>query len=89
MRVTRKNIEGVFELFCKAIGQPYSLTMPAQPDESTLYLDYASEYGGWVIARRYPDTSETRPFGDTRRSAREMWETLYFALRTLEMIEPR
>lgn len=49
-------------------------------------LDNASVYGGWTVAQREERTGgESRPFGDKRVPAGQMWDRLDYACRALEM----
>jgi hypothetical protein len=87
MRTSRKQVEGVFERFCEASGNRVAKTYD---DHGALRLDYAAEYGGYNIEKINDETSGvSHPFGDTRRTAREMWDTLHFALRVLEQSSVR
>lgn len=82
MRTTRKQVEGLFEHFCNVLG----LRQATSYDDHGAYrLDYAACYGGYVIERIDDESSGvSQPFGETRRTAGEMWSAMHFALRALE-----
>ena len=51
-------------------------------------LDYNAIYGGYVIHTIYNEAGAVdAPFGDIRRNAREMYDTIYFAMRVLKYEE--
>lgn len=69
-RTTRKELEGLFSHFVLVTGT-----------DLDLHLDYASAYGGYVIAETLPHGGQSRPFGDRRRSAAEMADVLRFGIK--------
>ncbi len=81
-RITRKNVEGLFETLCKAMGKRIATDYN---DVGAWGLEYIACYGGWVI---YEITSEggaqRHPIVDNRNTNREMWEAMRFALRAME-----
>lgn len=73
-RTTHQQVEGIFSRFCSA----YHLPIDSGP--GSYALDYAAAYGGWKVIRYTEHGGEDDVFGATRRSSREMWDTLYFAI---------
>jgi len=81
-RATKTELNEVFSLFCKAIGKRVA---DAYNDTGAWTLDYAKEYGGYLIEKIIDDTGAREiPFGDQRYSATELVEKMRFALRWLE-----
>ena len=81
-RATKTEIDEVFKLFCEALGKRVAQTWN---DAGAWTLDYAKEYGGYVI-QEIIDSRGARetPLGDQRYSATELVERMRFALRWLE-----
>jgi hypothetical protein len=78
-RTTRKDVESALVLFCKAFG--YHLA-GSWNDVGGLQLDHAACYGGYVVEEiTSKGGAVSRPFGDYRRPAGEMRDTLLFAYR--------
>jgi len=81
-RSTKTELNEVFSLFCKAIGKRVATTYN---DNGAWTLDYAKEYGGYVIQEIIGDRgARETPLGDQRYSATELVERMRFALRWLE-----
>jgi hypothetical protein len=81
-RATRIELNEVFKLFCEAIGKRVAQTWN---DVGAWRLDYAKEYGGYVIQEIIDDRgARDIPLGDQRYSATELVERMRFALRWLE-----
>jgi len=81
-RATRIELNEVFKLFCEAIGKRVIQTWN---DTGAWTLDYAKEYGGYVIQEIIDDRgARDIPLGDQRYSATELVERMRFALRWLE-----
>ncbi len=79
MRYTKSDIKGMFSRLAKAMGK--------REDGGSYngwYLDYAPIYGGYVIEELHPDSGISHPFGCLRRSAREMYLSMYMAANALE-----
>lgn len=74
-RITRKNVEGTFRVFCKMIGKEVG----QQPGQ--WYLD---TYLGYCVEEVLPSGGVRQPFGSTRRNTSEMFYTLHFALNLLD-----
>jgi len=76
-RTTRKDVDAAFDAFLKA----HNLRRADNyADVGGYILDYASVYGGYVIARIVNDGGgQDTPFGPRRRTAKEMESTLRFA----------
>ena len=90
-RVSRKAVEMMFERFAEKCGRK---TGAYSKDESgkfhanvgNWFLDHNGTYGGYVIQEIVSDGGgQSAPFGDTRRSAREMLDTMYFALQAVSL----
>ena len=81
-RATITELNEVFSLFCKAIGKRLAETWN---DVGAWTLDYAKEYGGYVIHEIINDHgAKEMPLGDQRHSTTELVERMRFALRWLE-----
>lgn len=78
-RITRKQVEGIFEVWLKTTGRRRAENWK---DVGAYGLDWG--YGGAVVYRLLEGGGHAQPFGDERRQAREMWYTLHFALRVAE-----
>ena len=79
---TRIEVNEVFRLFCEAIGKRVADTWN---DTGAWTLDYAKEYGGYVIQEIIDDRgARETPLGDQRYSATELVERMRFALRWLD-----
>lgn len=79
MRYTKADIKGMFSRLVKAIGKREDAG-----SSNGLVLDYAPIYGGYVIEELGPDGGCSHPFGCMRRSAREMYLSMYMAAQALE-----
>ncbi|NWG03583.1 MAG: hypothetical protein HXY44_12080 [Syntrophaceae bacterium] len=81
-RATKNELNEVFKLFCKAIGKRVATTYN---DTGAWTLDYAKEYGGYVIQEIINDRgAKETPLGDQRFTATELVERMRFALHWLE-----
>jgi len=81
-RATRIELNEVFKLFCEAIGKRVAQTWN---DVGAWRLDYAKEYGGYVIQEIIDDRgAKEMPLGHERLSATELVERMRFALRWFE-----
>jgi hypothetical protein len=81
-RATRTEVNEVFKLFCEAIGKRVAETWN---DTGTWTLDYAKEYGGYVIQEITNERGAVEmPLGHQRFSPTELVERMRFALRWLE-----
>ena len=79
---TRIELNEVFKLFCEVIGKRVAQTWN---DVGAWTLDYAKEYGGYVIYQIINDRGAKEiPLGDQRYSGIELVERMRFALRWLE-----
>lgn len=74
-RTTRKQVESVFGLLCRKMGNA----------ANGWELDYAACYGGYQITA---NKSGELPFGAERRSPGEMWSAIRFALDVLYLATP-
>ena len=74
---SRTELNEVFSLFCKAIGKRVATTYN---DTGAWTLDYAKEYGGYLIQEIINDAgAKETPLGDQRYSATELVERMRFA----------
>jgi hypothetical protein len=81
-RITKKNVEGLFETLCKAMGKRIATDYN---DVGAWALDHNSHYGGWVIVEIVNEAGGQRnPVIEMRLRNREMWQAMRFALRALE-----
>ena len=81
-RATRPEVNEVFSLFCKAIGKRVAANYN---DTGAWTLDYAKEYGGYVIQEIINGHgAKEMPLGDQRYSPTQLIERMRFALRWLE-----
>ena len=86
-RITRKNVEDVFEIFVKKIGGHVAT---AYNDMGGYRLDYTACYGGYNVERVVNDGGKISfPFGSSRQGIREMYFTLHFALRVADLMNSR
>ena len=84
-RATKTEVNEVFSLFCKAIGKRIAETWN---DTEAWTLDYAREYGGYVIQEIINDHgAKEMPLGGQRYSPTQLVERMRFALRWLEQKE--
>jgi hypothetical protein len=84
-RATKTELNEAFSLFCKAIGKRVATSWN---DTGAWTLDYAKEYGGYVIQEIINDGgAKETPLGDQRYTATELVERMRFALRWLEQKE--
>jgi len=85
-RITRSMVDGQFRQFVAAIGGTVS-DSSRYPTVGDFVLD---TYDGYIVDQIKNVGGGTRaPFGLTRRSAREMYECLSFAVDTLYYMEGR
>jgi hypothetical protein len=92
-RTTRKHVESAFDYFLSVIGG--SRHEWTRTDDGCnvatpggYNLDYNPTYGGYVIGKIVNEAGgESRPFGDSRRSAGEMYDTLHFAVSVVRELE--
>lgn len=74
MRITKKDLQAMFNRFVKASGN----------DPEKIRLDHIACYGGYMVERDYPGGGCENPYGSYRMSAKEMYRALYFACNVLE-----
>lgn len=79
MRTNKSEVKGMFARLVKAMNKRID-----GGSRNGLALDYASCYGGYVIVEYTPDGGESHPFGCTRRTAREMYLSMYMTASALE-----
>ena len=81
-RATSTEVNEVFKFFCKAIGKRVAQTWN---ETGAWTLDYAKQYGGYVIYQIINDGgAKETPLGAQRYGATELVERMRFALRWLE-----
>lgn len=78
-RTTKADIRGMFSRLVKAMGKKED-----GGNYNGLVLDYAPIYGGYVIEELGPEGGCSHPFCSTRRSAREMYLSMYMAAQAIE-----
>jgi len=79
---TKAEVNEVFKLFCKAIGKRMA---ESWNDTGAWTLDYAKEYGGYVIYQIINGSgARETPLGDQRYTTTDLVERMRFALRWLE-----
>lgn len=81
MKYTKKEVQGMFNRLAKAMNKKID-----GGNYDGLVLDYAPIYGGYVIEELGPDGGCSHPFGSLRRSAREMYLSMYMATQAVEYI---
>ena len=79
-RTTKKEVWAVFYRLVEALEAP----LAGGVGSPGLALDHNSAYGGWVIVWRNADTSESRPFGHSRKPAREFVAAMHLAIDALD-----
>lgn len=92
-RYTKKDAEKAFERLCELMGVKANPQLVKRTDghgymyqEDGWRLDYAACYGGYVVASLSEGTTgEGRPFGDYRRSARDLWQMVWDITRAFEL----
>ena len=77
-RVTKQDVKSMFDRLCKA--------MKKLNDEKykELTLDYIACYGGYVIEQACENGGVSNPLGSIRRSAKEMYLSMYMTAQALE-----
>lgn len=84
-RYTRKDAEAAFNRLLSVLGRRKAMNWN---DVGGWSLDYASAYGGFVIAEVSNEAGgESRPMGDLRRNAREFCEAVSFAIDAIEALK--
>lgn len=88
-RITRKQLDATFARFVAAMGGSLETwTKDAdgknRANVGAYQMDCNGVYGGCVVERLMSEGGGVdRPFGDTRRPMREMYDTLRFAIDVL------
>ncbi len=81
-RITRKDVEGAFELLCATLGKRIAT---AYNDVGAWQLDHNSIYGGFVIEEVVNvHGGVSRPMGDQRCNAREFRQMCLFTVRAIQ-----
>lgn len=75
MRYTKSEVKGMFSRLCKALGKK---------EDKWLVLDYIACYGGYVIEELGPNSECSHPYGTIRRSAKEMYLSMWMLVQHLE-----
>ena len=84
-RVTKEMVVAQVDRLMKMLGGHWAKDYK---DVGGWELDYNSIYGGYVINTIYNvGGAVAQPFGAMRRNAREMYDTLYFAMEVLRLEE--
>ena len=85
-RITRKQLESLFELFVTKYLNGH--VAKSFNDPNGYKLDYAREYGGYRIERICADsTGVDIPFRDRRRTSGEMWDYMHGMMAVLDYVE--
>jgi hypothetical protein len=84
MRVTKQDLEGMFNRFLRNIKARKD---NGHYDIGSFHLDYAPIYGGYKIEQIGEFGSCAYPFSSRRLPAREMYEALYMACTALEFCQ--
>ncbi len=93
MKYTKKEVQGMFSRLVKAMGKDIVGSCYNTPTDDLVYvkhglqLDYISCYGGYVIEEVGPEGGCSHPFGCMRRTAKEMYLSMYMATQVLENIK--
>lgn len=82
MKYTTTEVKGMFTRLAKAMNKRIDAG-----SWSGLGLDYVACYGGYVIVEYGENSSESHPFGCQRRSAKEMYLSMYMTAIALENIK--
>ena len=85
MRYTKSEIEGMFNRLLKATHKIRGVDGGYRVDGGW-YLDYVSEYGGYVIEQAEENGGISHPFGCIRRTGKEMYLSLLMTAQALEDI---
>ena len=84
MRTSKKQVQGIFEVFVKAI---HGHVAKDYKDVGGYRLQYHFNQG-YSIEQIYNEQGGiTEPFGSTIRKAEEMWYTLYFAMDVIRVLK--
>ncbi len=81
MRYTNKEVQGMFSRLIKAMSKRED-----RGSYNGLVLDYVACYGGYVIEELCPTGGVSHPFGCLRRSAREMYLSMWMTVQALEIL---
>lgn len=81
MKYTKKEVQGMFSRLVKALNKKED-----HGSYDGLVLDYVSCYGGYVIEEYHPVNGVSHPFGCFRRTAREMYLSMWMTCQALEDI---
>lgn len=78
-RITKSELIGMFKRLAKAMNKRIDAGSC-----NGLGLDHNAIYGGYMIVEYGEHGSESHPFGSARRSAKEMYLSMYMAVVALE-----
>lgn len=82
MRITKKEVYGMFKRFLRAINEREATSYN---DKGAYYLEHNGTYGGYMVAKCLCEAgSSDNPFLSKRLPAREMYEALYMACIAVE-----
>ncbi len=76
-RITKKQVEKLFQHFLKVTGRK---PLASFNDVGGYFLEYNGIYGGFIICQMMENGGEATPLGLGRKTSREMWNCLHFAL---------
>ncbi len=75
----KSEVVGMFTRLVKALNE----------QNNGWYLDYIACYGGYVIEQNLSEGGVSHPFGCMRRSAKEMYLSMYMAAQVAEKLNTR
>ncbi len=78
MRISRVNVRNLFIVYCKVFGFKH---MTVDREIGSYYLEY---YHGWLVCINLKGGGQSTPLGLSRRSNKEMWQCLHFAIDSLD-----
>lgn len=79
MKYTKSEVRGMFSRLCKALGKREDAG-----SYNGMVLDYVACYGGYVIEQLGPNGECSHPYGTLRRSAKEMYLSMWMLAQHLE-----
>lgn len=92
MKYTKTEVVGMFKRLMKAMNKHQAPILINDNADGVDHfpggwsLDYASVYGGYVIEQEEESGGISHPFCGFRRSAREMYLSMYMAARAVESL---
>ena len=82
-RITKANVEAAFKALCKELGKRAATSWN---DVGAWRLDHVASYGGYVIEEIINEHGAVdHPINSVRMKGNEFYDTVWFALRLLEL----